>query len=225
MTKRAHFFSLVYSICLFFSTSIAYHNVRTKTHRSQQQSVVSRIYHPSTALNAVEEPVDEKRTVKTKPKYSDMMRYNDDVIIPKWKLSDSIGSFNSTTMRALFDLKDEVSNNWAKVERTFASWVMVFTSKVERDIKTTFKSSEFISRKVTKETSNFISGVTLISKPLLSLPAAIEKLRGKEDSWGLIRAGVNPLEQSRLLGNFGATSTREKAKLPKKRVSFLPMYI
>lgn len=215
MTERAHFFTFLYVICLIF-TSTAYHNIQTK-HRSRQHS----LYHPychSTALKAVEKG-DEKRTVRNKPKYSDIMKYNDDVVIPKWKLSDSLGSFNSTTMRALFDITEEVSNNWAKVERTFASWIMIVTSKVERDIKTTFKSTEFISRKVTKERNNFISGVTLISKPLLSLPSVIEKLRGKEDSWGLIRAGVNPLEQSRLLGNFGAASTREKAKLPKKRVS------
>lgn len=53
--------------------------------------------------------------------------------------------------------------------------------KVERDIKTTFKTSEFVTRKVTTESNKLWSDLTEKSKPLLSLPATIQKLRYNQD--------------------------------------------
>ena len=111
-----------------------------------------------------------------------------------------------------------MNSGWAKVEQTFASWVVVVTSKVERDIKTTFRTGEVISRTATKATEQVISTVVQASRPVLSLPSTIQKLNDNEDTWDLIKSGVNPLEGGRLIGNLGATSTKERAALPKKTV-------
>lgn len=53
--------------------------------------------------------------------------------------------------------------------------------KVERDIKTTFKTGDFVKRKIAKETKSVITSVTKISKPLLSLPSTIQRLRLKHE--------------------------------------------
>ena len=115
-------------------------------------------------------------------------------------------------------MQDEISSGWAKIERTFASWVVVLTSKLERDIKTTFMTGDVVSRRAAKDTQRLVTGVSELSKPVLSLPSAIQRLGEKEDSWDLIKAGVNPLEDGKLLGNFKASSTKQRAKLPKKKV-------
>ena len=96
---------------------------------------------------------------------------------------------------------------------------MIVTSKVERDIKTTFRTGEVISRTATKATEQVISSVVQASKPVLSLPSTIQKLNDNGDAWDLIKSGVNPLDDGgRLIGNLGATSTKERAALPKKTV-------
>jgi hypothetical protein len=56
------------------------------------------------------------------------------------------------------------------------TFINIIQIKVERDIKTTFKAGDFVSRKVSKETNNLFTGVAEISKPLLSLPATIKRL-------------------------------------------------
>ena len=154
-----------------------------------------------------------KKKVK-EPEISDMVMYNKYDNIAPWKLSDS---FNSTTLKFMFDIQDRVNSGWAKVEQTFASWVVIVTSKVERDIKTTFRTGEVITRTVSKRTEQVLSSVMEVSRPVLMLPSAIQQLNENDDAWNLIKAGVNPLEQGKLLGNLGATSTKQRAALPKSR--------
>ena len=178
-------------------------------------------------LYAENEPVQSTtskttKTIKSKvgkkkekePEITDMVMYNKYDNIAPWKLSDS---FNSTTLKFMFEIQDQVNSGWAKIEQTFASWVVIVTSKVERDIKTTFRTGEVISRTVTKSTEQVLSSVMEVSRPVLMLPSAIQQLNDNDDAWNLIKAGVNPLEQGKLLGNLGATSTKQRAALPKPR--------
>ena len=181
-----------------------------------------------TNLHAENEPIQSTtsktttKTIKSKvgkkkekvPEITDMVMFNKYDNIAPWKLSDS---FNSTTLKFMFEIQDQVNSGWAKIEQTFASWVVIVTSKVERDIKTTFRTGEVISRTVTKSTEQVLSSVMEASRPVLMLPSAIQQLNDNDDAWNLIKAGVNPLEQGKLLGNLGATSTKQRAALPKTR--------
>jgi hypothetical protein len=49
--------------------------------------------------------------------------------------------------------------------------------QVERDIKTTFKTGDFVTRKIKKETKAVFSGVAEASKPFLALPSTVQRLR------------------------------------------------
>jgi predicted oxidoreductase (fatty acid repression mutant protein) len=62
-----------------------------------------------------------------------------------WKLADS---FNSTTIRYLLNLGQEVSQLWSAVDRAISYWIVAATSKVERDIKLTAAAAEFVVRRV-----------------------------------------------------------------------------
>lgn len=46
----------------------------------------------------------------------------------------------------------------------------------------------------------------------------------QKDLWGLVRVGVNPLGEERMLDNFNAKNTKERARLPKKKVN-IPLQI
>ena len=64
-----------------------------------------------------------------------------------------------------------------------------------------------------------MKGASDISKPLFSLPSTIQELTNKEESWNMIKIGVNPLEKGKLLNNLGTVSTKERAKKTRKKVT------
>ena len=117
----------------------------------------------STTVNDRNNPSNIKQGNSTfrKPKYkSSMIKYEEELSKP-WQLSDSV---NSTTLKLLFNLQEEISNIWFKVEQQFSSWSFMITSKVERDIRMTLSASDYVTRRVTKDTEKLFTGAQELQK-------------------------------------------------------------
>ena len=127
-------------------------------------------------------------------------------------------SFNSTTIRILLQITDEISSIWTALEKRFEGFRLVIASKVEMDLRTVDFAGNYAKRRFSKDLGRIASGIDTISKPLMSLPSSIQQ---SEEVWNLFQAGVNPLDnQPRLMSNFDATSTRQRAKMKKKAPQF-----
>lgn len=172
----------------------------------------------SKALNRTKVKIKSSAKQKKKKEEGSLMKF--DERITAWKLSDS---FNSSTLRILFDIKEEVESFWLKFENQIESFKLIVVSKVERDIRTTLGAGDFVTRSFKTGTFDLTKGIgDSTIKPLSQLPGRIKELSSKKDSpLNLVLSGLNPLEdKSRLLGNFDATTTKQRLnKLRKKKAS------
>ena len=145
--------------------------------------------------------------------------YREEFVQP-FSLNSSVfvNSLNSTTMRLLLKLGDDLSSFWTGLEKRFDSFRLVVASKVEADLRTVGFAGNYATKRVSNDLGRIASGIDTISKPLMSLPTTIEQ---SEEAWSLLQAGANPLiKQPKLIGSFDATSTRQRAKLKKKAPQF-----
>lgn len=108
-------------------------------------------------VNGIKNNSSTYRKSKYKPS---MIKYEEELIKP-WQLSDSV---NSTTLRLLFNLQEEITNFWFKLEQQWSSWSIMITSKVERDIRVTLGASDYVTRKVTKDTEKLFTGAQELQK-------------------------------------------------------------
>jgi len=141
-----------------------------------------------------------------------------------WQLSDTLG-LNSTTLRFLFNIRDEVGSFWAKFEAQATRFRLIVVSKVERDLRTVGLTSDYVARRASKETERIVSTIVSSTPNMLALPSSIQSLAGNGTSsggeaWTLMRSGLNPLEidsSPRLLGRFDATNTRQRVQSFRKK--------
>lgn len=111
--------------------------------------------------NPIVNGINNNSSTYRKSKYKpSMIKYEEELIKP-WQLSDSV---NSTTLRLLFNLQEEITNFWFKVEQQWSSWSIMITSKVERDIRVTLGASDYVTRKVTKDTEKLFTGALELQK-------------------------------------------------------------
>jgi hypothetical protein len=76
-------------------------------------------------------------------------------------------SFNSSTLRVLFGLQQEVTSFFVRIEQAFTSFAVKITSKVERDIKVTSKASDYISRKIDRDVTAVSQSITEFTRYVL----------------------------------------------------------
>lgn len=67
-------------------------------------------------------------------------------------------------MRYLFQIQEEIVSFWTKLEQKWLSWTMQVTSKVERDISTTSKTTDYIVRNIDKQKNYFVSAMVGMTK-------------------------------------------------------------
>lgn len=132
------------------------------------------------------------------------------------------------------DIKNQINTVLTRIEASFESLQIKVSSKVQRDVRATILTGEYITRKVTKNSQILIGGISDLSRPLLALPSAIKdisELASRDDSGvtirqalELVRAGINPLQSPpELLGTFKATNTRDRVLQKPKRVKETPV--
>ena len=115
-------------------------------------------------LADVKEYADSTTKEKKPKERTSIARYNDDPFLTnQWNISIS-SSFNSTTMRYLFQIQEEIVSFWTKLEQKWLSWTMQVTSKVERDISTTSKTTDYIVRNIDKQKNYFVSAMVGMTK-------------------------------------------------------------
>lgn len=72
--------------------------------------------------------------------------YNENLNLnTQFNITNAFGSFNSTTMRALFSLSNDMNSFWMRIENAFVTLSLRFASKVERDVSTTTKVMPIIA--------------------------------------------------------------------------------
>ena len=198
--------------------------------RKPQQTVLPQRSSIS-PLKDLKEYVESPATKPKSKEPSSIARYSDEPFpTNQWNISLQ-SSFNSTTLRYLFQIQEEIVSFWTKLEQKWISWTMQVSSKVERDISTTAKTTDYIVRKIDKEANNIMSAMAGITRyyeqlfagvmnrihshfrPVLALPSTLSSMTNSSKTFGLaLGSKVNPFQKTQLLGNLDATTTKDRAK-------------
>lgn len=132
-----------------------------------------------------------------------------------WQINNS---FNSSTIKSLIEIRDNVTSAIAKVEENLAKFIFLLVSKVDRDIRTTIMAGQYLQQKASKDTKQFVLGFeSNIILPILQLPAAVVEISSDSSNWELIKTGINPISSSQLITNLKPQNTKQRVDGIKKR--------
>lgn len=162
-------------------------------------------------LSAIKEKEDvtpKKFTLKSKKRVSStsIVQYDERV---RSNLPTFIYQFNSTTVQAVLNVADKVSSWFTSLESSFESFRITIATKVERDIRITLGTTDFVTRKASKTAQSIKNTLTEVNTPLTLFLLPSNERQGS----------------TRMLTSLKATNTKTRAeqvkKHPKTSISIL----